>query len=175
MSARYLPSARTAVSKLRRGLDELIQRADDKTLDIEVRSDLARYACVCVAGFLEQSLLHCGHAVIHRLSHAAARNYAESHLKRSFNPRAREIVRYVAKFDLEWGKTLGEWMDETERGHTINALIGIRNQIAHGNSQSTTIGRVREYRRVVDALVDLLLDLFEPQVGATPGQVVVGA
>ncbi len=142
-------------------MDGVIARAESEK-EVELRSDLARYSCIRLAGYLEQSLLSCGQAVSSRLAHAQARRFAESHLGKSFNPKQGAIADFVGRFDQSWRDEVEMLLAESERGGTINALVGIRNQLAHGASQGVSIERVEEYRIVVEELVEFALARFDP-------------
>ncbi len=150
------------MQRLRNELDAVFARADVPELDLETRSDLARYACVRLTGYLEQSLLNCGLSLIGNQAGGAARRFGESYLAKSFNPTQGEIADFVGRFDLLWKEALEIWLAEFERGQTINAIVGIRNQIAHGGSQTISIERLKQYRFVVEDLLAWLLDRFDP-------------
>ncbi len=161
MAVRYAPIARNAVEKLRRDLHDLIARAEAQT-DLEVRADLAKYACLRLAGSLEQALLSCGRAVVAAESRGRAASFADSYLDKSFNPKSDAIKAFVGRFDAGWLQQVETLLKESEREQTINALVGIRNQIAHGGNQGISIERVKEYERVVMLLLDCIVDLFDP-------------
>lgn len=148
---------------MRRDLDDVFARAQDAALPLEVRSDLARYACMRLTGFLEQALLSLGRAAVNNKSGGVALSFAESHLESSFNPRKDAIVKFVNRFAGDWRIDLEELLAREEHGSTINAVVGTRNQIAHGHNISISIKRLVEYRAVVDKVVDLLVEKFDPQ------------
>lgn len=58
---------------------------------------------------------------------------------------------------VDWRAELDELFDEDERRQTISAVVGIRNQIAHGENQGVSIRRLHDYRRSVDRIVDFSL------------------
>lgn len=161
MAGRYAPIGRKAVATLRRDLDDLIARAEAQA-DLEVRADLAKYACLRLAGSLEQALLSCGRSVVAAESRGRAGSFADSHLDKSLNPKRDAIAAFVGRFDTGWQQQIETFLEESERGQTINALVGIRNQIAHGANQGISIERVKEYRSVVTLLLDCIIDLFDP-------------
>lgn len=153
---------RAEVTKMRRSLDDVIARAEDDALDIEIRADLAKYACLRLCGFLEQSLLTLGRKALHGKSGGVALAFGLSHLERSFNPSKKAIADFVRRFDAAWHGDLERLLAEDERGQMIGALVGIRNQIAHGHDQGVSIDRVKDYRRVVDEVIDALLARLDP-------------
>jgi len=159
--AAYKPIARTEIQRDRRDLDELIQRAESAT-DLDVRADLAKYSCMRVTGFLEQALTTLGVDLVRRLSSGVPQSFALSHLDKSFNPTTEPVLKYVGRFDPAWRQELEGLLAADERGQQLNALVGTRNQIAHGRNQGIDIQRVKEHRRTVDAIVDHLLEKFAP-------------
>lgn len=158
---RHAASARREIEKMRRQLDAVFARAEEATV-LEVRSDLARYACMQLTGFLEQALLSIGRHVVTQMSSGAALRFSESHLDRSFNPRSGPVVSFVSRFSSEWAQELEKILADDERGNSLNALVGIRNQIAHGQSQGVSIQRLYDYRKTVDTVVDFLLGKDKP-------------
>lgn len=157
----YRPVARTEIVRQRKSLDDAIERAESAS-DLEMRADLARYCCMRLAGFFEQALLSLGTDLLRRTSGGPAQTYGLSFLGRSFNPTSESVLQYVGRFSPEWKGELEVFLGEEERGQQLNALVGVRNQLAHGQSQSVGIERVKQYRKTVDQAIDILLEKFEP-------------
>lgn len=162
-SRTYSPIAQTEIRRLRRGLDALIERCESLPSGTEEQADAFQYAYVRLAGFLEQSLLWIGRAVVHRLAVAEGRAHGLSHLDRSRrNPTDNEIVAYVKRFDAQWATDLVAWFEVDGRGGRINSLVGIRNGIAHGTSFGGSARGFAEYYVVVEELVEWLIERFDP-------------
>jgi hypothetical protein len=162
-SKTYSPIARTEIARLRRDLDALVERCESHVSGTEVQADAYQYAYVRLAGFLEQSLLWVGRAVVHRLAGAEARAFGLSRLDRSRrNPTDDEIVGFVRRFDARWATELVAWFDLDGRGGRINSLVGIRNGIAHGTSFGGSARGFADYYVVVQELVDWLIVRFDP-------------
>jgi hypothetical protein len=159
--ARYIPQTRTEIARLRRGLDDEITRAEAHS-DLDVRGDAAKYCCMRVTGFLEQALLVLGIEHVRRLASGTPQNFALSFLDKSSNPTAEAVLKYVGRFDPDWGADLHALLEEDERGQDLNALVGTRNQIAHGRSQGISIQRVKQHRANVDSVIDFLVTRFDP-------------
>ena len=81
---------------------------------------------------------------------------------KSFNPNADALLNYVGRFRASWRSELEGFLNDEERLQSVNSLVGVRNQIAHGKNQGIDIRTVREYRAVVDSIVNRLLDHFDP-------------
>jgi hypothetical protein len=158
----YLPSARREIDRLRRDLEDLFLRSGEIDEADELSADLSRYLCVRVSGFLEQALAYCGRSLCERGSWGNAQKFSLSWLRQTPNPRADQIVKFVQRFDDAWAEDLVDLLGDNERGQTINALLGIRNEVAHGKSQGISHNRVLEYFEVVEEIVAFLLERFEP-------------
>jgi len=162
-SKTYAPTAQTGTGRLKRQLDGLVERCESLPETAEIRADAFRYAYIQLAGFLEQSLILVGQSVVHKRSVAEGRAYGLSHLDRfRRNPTEGEILTYVARFSEQWKTDLADWFAVDSRGDRIDALVGIRNGIAHGTSFGGGARSFADYYVVVLELVDWLLGRFEP-------------
>jgi hypothetical protein len=121
-----------------------------------------RYAYIQLAGFLEQSVLSAARSLVHRRAVAEARQHGLTYLDRfPRNPSEHEILAFVARFNEHWAEDLAAWFEVDNRGDQINALIGIRNGIAHGTSFGGGPRSFHDYYEVVTDLVDWLVKTFE--------------
>jgi hypothetical protein len=121
-----------------------------------------RYAYIQLAGFLEQSLLFSARSLMHRLAVAQALEHGLTHLERfGRNPKEGEILSFVGRFSDQWAAELAEWFAVDSRGNQIDALVGIRNGIAHGTSFGGGPRAFDGYYVVVTDLVDWLVQRFE--------------
>lgn len=161
-SKTYSPTALTETQRQRRQLDALIARCEDLKEGDEVRADMYRYAYIQLAGFLEQALLSAARSLVHRRTVAEARQHGLTHLDRlRRNPTESEILTFVAQFSDHWSEELAGWFEVDNRGDQINALVGIRNGIAHGTSFGGGPRSFADYYVVVTDLVDWLVGRFE--------------
>lgn len=162
MRPRYRQEGRAEIARLKRQLEDLFLRADGVD-DPEIRGDLNRYLCVRVAGFLERALISAARSLCEARAYGEARRFALSLLERAPNPRADEVVRLVSRFDKQWGDDLEAHLAQEERYGRVNALLGIRNDVAHGRNQGVTQQQVWEYFQLVDGLIEWIVDRFEPR------------
>lgn len=165
---RYNPSGRTEVGRLINQLDALFVRVDDVDAASELSGDLNRYLCVRVSGFLEQALMSAGRACCSRMAGGPALAFAESWLERAPNPRADEVVRLVRRFDRRWATDLEELLAADERAGRINALLGIRNDIAHGKNQGVSRAQAWDYYELCREIVEWVLDRMDPLPSPAP-------
>lgn len=111
---------------------------NDPLSSIESQAHWAKYLCVLVSGYAEQSireilLSYAGTAAPH-LS-----RYVEATWPNSRNMKADVIAETLSSFSEEWGNKFRRWLEESpERKATINNVVGWRNNIAHGSEANTT-------------------------------------
>ena len=163
MSGRtHATSARTQITRLRRDLDGLFERAHRLDEADELTGDISRYICVRISGYLEQALASCARSLCSQGSWGPTKQFASSWLNRTPNPRTDEIIKFVQRFDEQWAGELSAVLSENEYAQSINALLGIRNDIAHGKNQGVSRERALDYYAIADKVVDFLLNKFEP-------------
>jgi hypothetical protein len=164
-SKTYAPIAETETNRLLRQLDALVARCEELPETAEIRADAFRYAYIQLAGFLEQVLLFAGRSLVHRRAVAEGRQHGLTHLDRfRRNPTDTAILEYVARFDERWADELAGWLLIDSRGDRINALVGIRNGLAHGSSFGGGPRAFADYYVVVIELVEWIIDRFERNV-----------
>ena len=162
MPARHSTSARSGLNRIQRDLDQLFKRAEDVDQSSDLQSDLARYICVRLSGYLEQSLVLCGQSLCNQKAFGEGLDFSLSFLEKAPNPRRDVIEAFVGRFSSQWSKDLQELMATDEIGNSINSLVGIRNDIAHGKSQGVSLRRAYDYYAVVQRVIDFLVLRFEP-------------
>lgn len=165
--AAHSEQASRRIGLLRKQLDELYVRADPRSIDDpELASDLARYLCVRVAGFFEQAtgLILRDHC--EKGSWGATQSFALSWLERMPNLRPDAFATLIGKFDSALAHEAKELLGTEERWGTLNALIGIRNDIAHGKNQGISREQAWSYYEVVTFMVDWLDSKLAAQIAA---------
>jgi hypothetical protein len=160
--ATYSPVAWREIERLRKDLEGLFERGNRLDEADELSGDMGRYLCVRVSGYLEQALVQCGRSVCENGAWGSAQQFALSFTRKPPNPRSDEIIRFVQRFSERWADELTTMLRDDERAQRINALLGLRNDIAHGKSQGVSRKRAYEYFVVVDEVVEFLLERFEP-------------
>lgn len=157
-------TGRAEVSRLRQQLDATFARARALGDDIELQSDLARYLCVLVSGFLEQAVVEL--VLEHTRSRAApsVQLYVESQLRRFTGAKAKRLVELLGSFDTEWRVHLEGFLVD-ERKAAVDSIVDLRNSIAHGRSVGVTLSRVGDYYGEIRVVVDRVADLCDPAKG----------
>ena len=164
----YNPSARTELARLRRSLNAVFERAADVDPSTELAGDMSRYVCLRVSGFLEQSLLALGRSACERMSGGTAKTFGLSWLERAPSPSSGEIVRFIRRFSNKWAAELKALLDDDQRGGRLNALVGIRNDVAHGKNQGVSVHQAQGYYDLAVEIIDWIADRLEPKPGMQP-------
>jgi hypothetical protein len=155
-------SAQREVERLRRDLEGLYLRADPRIVDDpELASDLGQYLCLRVAGFLEQATAVILRDFCSKNSWGPVQEFAHSWLDRMPNLSADALTKLIKRFNSSWAAEFEEFLKFEERKSSLNALVGIRNGVAHGRQQGLSRERAWEYFDVAERVVEWLLDKFE--------------
>ena len=149
-----------AVVRMQARLDAAFQRVDTLgTTDLEIRSDFARYLCILVSGFVENAVTALMTAYCRARSQPAVANYAAAQLNRLQNLNGERLMQIVGAFDPQWREDLIAFLDGP-RKDALDSVLGLRNQIAHGESVGVTYVRIKEYYTRVKEIVSFLGDRF---------------
>jgi hypothetical protein len=154
-------TGRAEIERQKRILDATFKRASKLGGDAELLSDFARYLCVLVAGFLEQSVIEIAlqHARTH--SQPSVQRHVEGGLRRFTSAKAERIIQLLGSFDSDWREDLeGHLVDEYKAA--VDSIIALRHTIAHGRSAGVTMVSVKDYYERVKVVVDHAADLCIP-------------
>jgi hypothetical protein len=154
-------TGRQEVERLRRRLDATLKRAPASSSDIEVQSDFAKYFCVLVSGFLENALIAVILDVAQRKSSPEIQLFVEKRLAHWTNPNAEKVVQLLGEFSADWRLAAEAYLVD-QRKATINSLVGLRHQIAHGESVGTSLAQVKDYFTVTVEVVEWVANLVDP-------------
>jgi len=120
--------------------------------DLEMQAQWARYLCVLVSGFIEESIRTLLNQYTVSRSSPEIANYVEKKLGRETNLNMTKIIDLLAQFDKDLGKTLRQ-RTEGELKYAVDSVIANRHPIAHGRNVSVSFIRLREwYEKSVDVI-----------------------
>jgi hypothetical protein len=149
------------VNRLRNSLKAAFDRAKSlQVVDAEIQSDLARYLCVLVSGFVETAVAEL--AIEHCRSRSATSvlSYASAQLDRLQNLKSQRLVQVIGSFEKKWSSELSSFMDGA-RKDALDSVIDLRNKIAHGESVSLSLGRITEYHEKIDEVIVFIEKLLK--------------
>lgn len=153
-------SAAKNIHQLKSKLDETFERAkqvDDE--NFELKSDLARYLCILVSGYLETATVECLLDHSQNGSRPSVHNYVEKKLKWFTNAKANKILELLAKWDKDWHKEMEEFLVD-EKKDAVDSVVANRNKIAHGDWVGITIIRISNYYEEVEKVVTKMGDII---------------
>lgn len=139
-----------------------VQRID--VGEFELQADFARYLCVQVSGFLEQSIRNSTAEYVASRADKRVANFVTRATNRLTNLDTEKIKEHLLKFDPKWQPTLDSLLVE-EVKDAINSVVALRHRIAHGQSADITIARVKGYYKQVIMAVKKLEEMMNINEG----------
>jgi len=135
-------------------IDEMLRIAQ-KCRDTEIQSHWARYLCVLISGFIENSVEICLSEYSRRYANDVVANFVSCKLRGFQNPKIGPIIELFGSFNPTWKSDL-ESATDGKLGDSINSIVGNRHSIAHGQSVSLSLGSLAAYYKDALKVVDLL-------------------
>ena len=154
-------NGRAEVSRLRKRLDATFARIPSSATDVELQSDLAKYLCVLVCGFFENSIVALLLAYVERRSAPEVAVFVSRQLDRWTNPNAEKISTLFGSFNADWRLALEAYLVD-ERKESINSLVALRHKIAHGESVGTSLSQVKAHYKIIREVIEYLANLTDP-------------
>ena len=145
---------RTAVQAKDR-LDDLFDKVDEFSGDLELQSHWARYLCVRVSGFIEIAVRAILVEYAGKQSAPPVANYIERQLNRFQNPNMEQLLQLLRSFNSAWADEL-EDSTKGEPKDAIDSIRANRNRIAHGENATITYATIRQYYQNVLTVIDLI-------------------
>lgn len=127
--------------------------------EIEISAHWAKYVCVLISGFIEQSIKEMLFEYASETTEQRVLKYIQSTWNESKNMKCDPIKEILTSFDELWGNNFETWLDKDERKKQINEIISWRNRIAHGeeaNTTNVTLVSVTEKFKIACDLVDFI-------------------
>lgn len=141
--------------------DSVITTGSGAPDPFEFQSDLGRYLCVLLYGFLEASIEDIFTAYARQRSSPQISRFVGARLRRLPNLNSRALLQIAEEFDPGAKDRVESFLD-TERRDAIDTIYNNRNKIAHGDWVTITYGRVKGFRsKVVDVVERVELE-FPP-------------
>ena len=110
-----------------------LKRATEAGIDEELRSSLARYACVLTSGYIEESVRIIVGAWCRNKSHPHIHTYVGRQLDWFLNPKLNKILEILSHFSPAWHCSFADILTDEEKD-AINSVVNNRNLIAHGRN-----------------------------------------
>lgn len=151
---------REEVHSLRQRLNAAFDRAAQlHDADIELQSDFAKYLCVLVSGYVETCVAELAIEHCRKRAHPTVSNYASTMLTRSGNLKSERLLQVIGAFDNAWRRELEAFL-EGRRKDALDAVVDLKNKIAHGETVTITLSRIREHHVAIQEIVDFIEKKF---------------
>lgn len=148
-----------SITRHRQRIDLVFERADGLPFESEqLRSDLSRYLCILVAGFLERSVQTMYLEYAKSSASPKVVSYLEKQLRWSINFNMDKLLGLVSSFGDDWTQELKDHKDFDQFKAAIDSVYANRNRIAHGDDVGVSYVVMKEYYAAVSKLVDLLVE-----------------
>ena len=154
-------SGRRAVHSMRCRLAATFERANGAGGDAELLSDLARYLCVLVSGYLEQAVIELAMEHVRRRSDPSVQSFVDARLKSFTNANSTRLIDLLGSFSADWRNDMDKYLID-ELKDAVNSVVSLRHAIAHGRHVGVTISRARDYFRRVDSVIKHIAELCAP-------------
>lgn len=151
---------RHEVVRRQQRLNALLRSIDDAGLGPELTAHYARYLCVLVSGYAEQSVKELVAQYCRTKSNEPIQRYVGKQMDRLRNIDLERLKQLVCSFNVEWWKRL-----ETDRADELLALgsvAAVRNAISHGVETGITMATLKQYFEQISAVLGDLCELFDP-------------
>lgn len=138
-------------------LENMLDREPE---NLEDQAHWAKYICVLINGYLEQSIreLILEYVFIH--TNNVTLQYIDKSWPRPLNLRCRPFGKFLEKFNKVWSIEFRRWLDENDQYEKeLDAIVSSRNNIAHGkeaNATNVTLPFVKKKLMVANELVKFL-------------------
>ncbi|MBW4615321.1 MAG: hypothetical protein KME21_19005 [Desmonostoc vinosum HA7617-LM4] len=149
------------VMRAKQKLDNLFEKVNQLPDDIELKAHWARYLCILVSGFIENSVraIYSQYAKNKAIPNIA--NFVERKLDDLQNPKMEKILQLTAAFSLEWESNLRN-ATEGELKDAINSIVANRNNIAHGQDVGITYATIKDYYEKAFKVIKMIENQCNP-------------
>ncbi|MDE0024937.1 MAG: HEPN domain-containing protein [Spirochaetaceae bacterium] len=154
-------TGRAEVARQRRQLDTTFARARDLHADVELLSDFARYLCVLVSGYVEQTTIELLIEYARTHSDPRIQRHVERGVRQVTNLNSQRLIDVVGTMDPAWRSELEDFIVD-EYKDALDGIVALRNSVAHGRYVGVTLSRATDYYTRVKKIIDRVADLVIP-------------
>ena len=154
-------TGRAEVARQRRQLDTTFSRAGSLDADVELLSDFARYLCVLVSGYVEQTTIELLIEYARTHSDPRIQRHIERGVRQITNLNTQRLIDVVGTLDPAWRSELEKFIVD-EYKDALDGIVALRNNVAHGRYVGVTLSRANEYYIRVKKIIDRVADLVIP-------------
>lgn len=142
-------------------LDALFLSAKKLTHDPYLTAHWARYLCVLVSGFVENSLRELLRKYATAKSHKDVACFVGKRLNRFSNAKMGAILSLMDEFGSDHKKHIESIALDVEKD-AINSVVANRHQIAHGRDVQIGMATLQNYYKEILKVIEKIEERFEP-------------
>lgn len=144
------------VVRYQQRLDNLFKRiAAFSGDDLELQSHWARYLCILVSGFIENSVRAIYTQYTRKKAAPFVVNFVDGKLKGFQNPKMEKILELTKSFSQEWEERLRNEIEDEHKG-AVDSIVANRNRIAHGESVGITYRNINLWYQNAIEVIELI-------------------
>lgn len=132
-----------------------------KQSDDEIKSLLAKIVCIRISGLLEIALKCRISDYSEKKTPKEIKRFLTQKFKDITNLKAKKLCDILSTFSLDWQKSFEEKLSENSQiKSSLDSLITLRNDIAHGQNCVTSLSNVQQYfddAKIVVGLFDRII------------------
>lgn len=149
------------VMRAKQKLDNLFEKINHLPDDNELKAHWARYLCILVSGFIENSVraIYSQYAKNKAIPNIA--NFVERKLDDLQNPKMEKILQLTGAFSLQWESNLRK-ATEGELKDAIDSIVANRNNIAHGQDVGITYATIKDYYEKAFKVIQMIENQCNP-------------
>lgn len=148
------------VARRKQRLDAVFAAIDGAGLSAELTSHFARYLCVLLSGFAEQSIKELVTQYCRLKSEPRIQRFVGQQLKRIRNIDEEKLRSLIESLDPQWwGDIQAQFPDELS---AFDSVAAVRNSVSHGGDAGITLATMTQYREQVYQVVNALAVLLDP-------------
>lgn len=148
------------VARRKQRLNAVFGAIDGAGLSGELTSHFARYLCVLLSGYAEQSVKELVTQYCRLKADPRIQRFVGQQLKRIRNIDEEKLRSLLESLDPQW------WADIQQRFpdqlSAFGSVAAVRNSVSHGGDAGITMATMKQYRDQVYEVVDALVDLLDP-------------
>jgi len=135
-----------------------------QSIDSEAQAHYARYLCVRLAGFAEQSVKDLVSEHARAQASPTVHRYVEAKIRGLWGINERKLKETLDSFDERWWPSI-EAAFEREIA-ALQSVGKLRDNISHGGDSGITLPTIKQYKQDVLRLVDHLCTILDPRAVA---------
>ena len=125
---------------------------------------LVQIIVIWMSGYLEVVCRNVLRNYITSRAHEDIVNYVNDDLDKFTNPKLSKIYLLFCRFNNVKADVLKKFIEDNEEiKNSIDSVVNLRNQVAHGRDITTTLGQVRPYFEDIKKFARKIEEVFPPK------------